>query len=52
MSKVQPESWHAIVAKFHDLPAWPIINRTSVIFGVVIVHNEEIVFWLKGALTH
>jgi hypothetical protein len=52
MSKVQPESWHVIVAKFHDLPTWPAINRTSFILGVMIVNNEEIVFWLKGALAH
>ncbi len=43
-SKVQLESWHAAIAKLHDLLAWPTIDRTSVIPHVVVVHNEERVF--------
>ncbi len=42
--KVQPESWHAIVAKLHDLPMWPIINQANIIPSVVFVHNEEGLF--------
>ncbi len=51
VSKVQLEFWHAIMAKLHDLLAWPTIDRTNVIHGVVIMQNEEGMFQLKGALT-
>ncbi len=37
-------------AKLHDLPAQLAIGRTNVIYGVVVVHNEEGVVQLKGAL--
>ncbi len=51
VSKVLLESWHAIMAKPHDLLVRPIIDRANVIPGVVIMHNEEGMFQLKGALT-
>jgi len=51
VSKVQLESWHAIMAKPHDLLVWPTIDWTNVIHGVVIMHNEEGMFQLKRALT-
>ncbi len=51
MSKVQPKSWHVVVAELHDLLTWLGIDRTNVILGVVVVHNEEIMFQLKGAST-
>jgi hypothetical protein len=38
------------MAKLHDLPAWLPIDRTSVIPRVVVVHNEEGMVQLKGAL--
>jgi hypothetical protein len=41
--------WHVVMAKLHDLPKQPTINRTNVIFGVVVVHNEGVV-QLQGAL--
>jgi hypothetical protein len=47
--KVQLESWHAVVAKLHDLPTWPTIDQTNVIPNVVFVHNEEGFFQLRGA---
>ncbi len=50
VSKVQPESWHVVVAKLHDLLAWPTNDRTNVILGVLVVHNERRMFQLKGAL--
>jgi len=39
------------MAKLHDLLTWLAIDRASVILGVVVVHNEEGVFQLRGALT-
>jgi hypothetical protein len=51
VSKVQPKSWHVAMAKLHDLPTHLAIDRTNVIPGVVVVHNEEIMFQLWGALT-
>jgi hypothetical protein len=51
VSKVQLESWHVAMAKLHDLLARLAINRASVILGVVVVHNEEGMVQLKGALT-
>jgi hypothetical protein len=50
VSKVQLESWHAAMAKLHDLPTRPTIDQTNVILEVVVVHNEEGVVQLKGAL--
>ncbi len=47
--KVQLESWHAVVAKLHDLPTWPTIDQTNVIPSVVFMHNEEGIFQLRGA---
>jgi hypothetical protein len=44
-SKVQPKSWHVAMAKLHDLLAWPTIDWANVILGVVVVHNEEGMFW-------
>jgi hypothetical protein len=41
VSKVQLESWHVAMAKLHDLPTQPTIDRTNVILGVVVMHNEE-----------
>jgi hypothetical protein len=41
VSEVQLESWHVAMAKLHDLPTWPTIDRASVIPRVVVVHNEE-----------
>ncbi len=42
MSKVQPESWHVAMVKLHDLPTQLAIDQASVIFGVVVVHNEGV----------
>ncbi len=50
VSKVQLESWHVVVAKFHDLPTLPSIDQINVIPRVVMVHNEEEISQLKGAL--
>ncbi len=44
VSKVQPESWHATMAKLHDLLAQLAIDRANVILGVVVEHNEEGMF--------
>jgi len=41
VSKVQPKSWHVAIAKLHDLPTWPAIERTNVIPRAVVTHNEE-----------
>jgi len=41
VSKVQPRSWHVAIAKLHDLPTWPAIERTNVIPRAVVTHNEE-----------
>jgi len=42
VTKVRLESWHAIVAKLHDLLTWPAIDRiANVIIGVMVVHDEE-----------
>jgi hypothetical protein len=38
------------MAKLHDLPTRPTIDRTNVIHGVVVMHNEDGVVQLKGAL--
>jgi len=38
------------MAKFHDLPTWPIIDRTIIILGVLVLHNEERVVQLRGTL--
>jgi hypothetical protein len=51
VSKVLLESWHAIMAKPHELLVWLTIDRTNVNPRVVIMHNEEGMFQLKGALT-
>ncbi len=51
VSKVQPKSWHAVVAKLHDLLMWPTIDRAIVIPSVVVLHKEEGIFKLKGAST-
>jgi hypothetical protein len=40
-----------VVAKLHDLPGWPTIDRTCVILRVVVMHNEEGMFYLKVAST-
>jgi hypothetical protein len=50
VSKVQLEYWHVVMAKLHDLLTWPTIDRTNVILGVLVVHNEEGVVQLRGAL--
>jgi len=44
VSKVQLQSWHVAMVKLHDLLAWPTIDQTSVIFCVVVVHNEKGIF--------
>jgi hypothetical protein len=49
VSKVRPKSWHAPMAKLHDLPMWPTIDRAGVIHGVVFLHYEEGVFQLMRA---
>jgi len=41
VSNVQPKSWHATVAKLHNLPKQLIIDWANVIISVVVVHNEE-----------
>jgi hypothetical protein len=51
VSKVQPKSWHATMAKLHDIQAQFAFNQTNVIHGVVVVHNEEEMFQLRGAST-
>jgi len=38
------------VAKLNDLPTRPSIDQTNVIPGVVMVHNEERIFQLRGPL--
>jgi hypothetical protein len=50
VSKVQPKSWHVVVAKLHDLPTQLAMDWANVILGVVVVHNEEGIFQLRGAL--
>ncbi len=50
MFKVQPKSWHVIMAKLHDLPTWPTIDRTNIIPRVVVVHNEEGVGLVEGGI--
>ncbi len=52
VSKVQLGSWQAILAKLHDLPTQPVIDRANVIPRLMVVHNEKGVFQLKGASTH
>ncbi len=44
VSKVQSKSWHATVAKLHDLLTWLTIDQAKVILGVMVVHNEEGVY--------
>jgi hypothetical protein len=44
VSKVQLESWHVAMAKLHDFLVRPTIDQASVIFGVVVVFNEEGIF--------
>ncbi len=51
VSKVQPKYQCVAMAKLHDLLAQPTIDRANVIHRVVVVHNEEGVVQLKGALT-
>jgi hypothetical protein len=51
VSKIQLEFWHAVMAKLHDLLARLAIDRTTIILGVVVVHNEEGMVQLRGALT-
>jgi hypothetical protein len=51
VSKVQPKSWHAVGAKFHDLLMWTTIDRAIVIPSVVVLHKEEGIFQLKGRST-
>jgi hypothetical protein len=51
VSKVQLESWHATMAKLHDLPTQPIIDQTNVNPRVVVMHNEKGMFQLRGAST-
>jgi len=36
----------------HDFLAWPTIDQASVVPSVVVMHDEEGVFQLKGASTH
>jgi hypothetical protein len=50
VSKVQLESYHLVMAKLHDLFARPTIDRANVIPRVVVMHNEEGVVQLRGAL--
>jgi len=50
VSKVQPQSWHVAMAKLHDFPTWPTIDRTGAILGVMVMHDEEGVVQLRGAL--
>jgi hypothetical protein len=33
--------WHATTINFHALPTCPTIDRTLIVFNVVVVHNEE-----------
>jgi hypothetical protein len=49
VSKVQPKSWHVVMAKVHDLPTWLAIYRANVIPRVMVVHIEEGVVYLKRA---
>jgi hypothetical protein len=39
------------MAKLHDLPNRATIDRTNAIPWVMVVHNEEGMVQLKGALT-
>ncbi len=50
VSKVQLEFWHVAMAKLHNLLTWPTIDRANVIHGFMVVHNEEGVVQLRGAL--
>ncbi len=50
VSKVQLGSWHVAMAKLHDHPSWPAIDQASGFPRVVVVHNEEGMVQLKGAL--
>ncbi len=50
VSKVQLEFWHVAMAKLHNLLTWPTIDQANVIHGFVVVHNEEGVVQLRGAL--
>ncbi len=51
VSKVEPKSWHAIVVKFHDLLEHATIDQINVTPRVVVVHDEEGMCQLRGALT-
>jgi hypothetical protein len=44
VSKVQPKSWHVVVAKLHDLLARPTIDLANVIPRIVVLHNEKKAF--------
>jgi hypothetical protein len=36
------------MAKLHDLPTQPTIDRVDVVLGMTVLHNEKCVFQLKG----
>jgi hypothetical protein len=40
------------MAKLHDLPTQPIIDRVGVVLGMTILYIEKCVFQLKGVLAH
>ncbi len=51
VSKVQPKSWHVVMAKLHDLSTQLTIDQANVILRVVVVHNAKGMVQLKGAST-
>jgi len=36
------------MAKLHDLPTQPTIDRVGLVLGMMVLHNEICVFQLKG----
>jgi hypothetical protein len=44
MCEMHFKSWCVIVAKLHDLLAWPTIDWANVVIGVVVMHNKEGIF--------
>ncbi len=46
------ESQHVAMAKLHDLPTQPTIDRVGLVLGTMVLCNEKCVFQLKGVLAH
>jgi len=48
VSEVQLESWHVVVAKFHDLPTRPAIDQANVIYGLWLCIMKNKCFSWRG----